>query len=121
LASSAAIFSRSTVSTTSNRATASFALLDCSGPIRRSSMSGNSVFSAGLLHAVLAEQALAGLDHRADLVRRKGLRHGDERHRAGRTAGIPLGLADGVDDRAKPRNCVRHLQPPGVDASGKPW
>ena len=33
-----AIFSRSTDSITSNRATASFALLDCSGPMRWSSM-----------------------------------------------------------------------------------
>ena len=49
LASSAAILSRSTVSMTSNSATACLALLDCSGPIRCSSMSGNSALSAGHL------------------------------------------------------------------------
>ena len=46
---SAAIFSRSTVSMTSNSATASFALLDCSGPIRCSSTSAKSSRSAGHL------------------------------------------------------------------------
>ena len=57
---------------TSNSATASFALLDCSGPIRCSSMSGNSLlqrrpFALRFLHAVLAEDALAGLDDRTDV------------------------------------------------------
>ena len=47
-----AIFSRSIEWMASNSSTASFVLLDCSGPMRCNSTSGNSAFSAG--HLALA-------------------------------------------------------------------
>ena len=83
LARVAASRSRSTDSMTSNKATASRALLVCRGPIRCSSRSGYSAFSAGnfsfgLLHAVLAEHALAGGQQLAHAVGAVGLGDGDQ-------------------------------------------
>ena len=51
----------------------------------------------GLLHAVLAEDPLAGVEHRAHPVGRLHLGDGDERHRPGRAAGA----------RRWPRRCGR--------------
>ena len=50
-------------------------------------------FRLRLLHAVLAEHALARRDHRLDRVRRKCLRHRDQRHR--RRIALRLGACRG--------------------------
>ena len=68
---------------TSNSATASRALLVCKGPIKCSSRSGYAAFSAGklllrLLHAVLAEHALARVQQLAHPVGAVGLGDGDQ-------------------------------------------
>ncbi len=51
-------------------------------------------FALRFLHAVFAEHALPGLDDRPDLVGIEGLRHGDQRHRAGRPFRFALRRGD---------------------------
>jgi hypothetical protein len=97
---------------TSNRATASAALFDCSGPISRSCRSGQGGPAAGpaalrLLHPVLAEDALAGGEGGVDGLGRLGLGDGGQGD-GGRVAADRAG--DGVDAR-----------PHGGDRARRQW
>ena len=51
-------------------------------------------FGLGLLHAVLAEDALAGGDHRLDRLGAEGFRYRDQRHRRRIAPGIAAGARD---------------------------
>src|SRR5262249_38150685 len=51
-------------------------------------------FRLRLLHAILAEHALAGGDHRLDRIRAERLRNRDERHRAGIAASLAASARD---------------------------
>ena len=101
LASASHRLGRSTEWMASNSATASLALFDCSGPIRCSSMPAmlrhqRRPFGFGLLHAVFAEHALAGGDHRLD-------RSGAERSSTPRPASPPPDRARHRGRRARSR------------------
>ena len=69
-------------------------------------------FALRFLHAVFAEDALAGLDDRADIGGVEGLGDRDQRHRAGFAAGLALGGGDPRLDREKLLNGVAHMQIP---------
>jgi hypothetical protein len=63
-------------------------------------------FAARLLHAILAEDALACVDRLIDRVSRNGLGHGDEPHCGGIAIGSLCGESDLLPDEAESR---RHL------------
>ncbi len=78
-------------------------------------------FALRLLHAVLAEDALAGFDHRADDVGIECLGDGDKGNAACRTIGLALGGGDFVTDGFQIIERVGHASCPKVDGSGKAW
>jgi hypothetical protein len=55
-------------------------------------------FGLGLLNAVLAEDALAGLENGANVVGIEGFRDRDERHRCGIATGLTGGGGNAVAD-----------------------
>ncbi len=76
-------------------------------------MSGNVClqrrpFGLRFLHAVFAEDTLAGLDDRADIGGLEGLRDRDERHRTGFAPGLTLRGGDPRLDREKLFDGARH-------------
>ncbi len=108
-ASASARRGRSTVSIASKSATASRTLLVCSGPMRWRRRSGvrclqRRVFRLRLLHAVLAEEAVAG-----------GERRGDRRSAAGSWRPRP---APPRPDRARPRARRRRCARDGGEIGG---
>ena len=84
--------SRSRLWMASKSSSARASLFDCSGPTRWSAGAGEAgaergPAAFGLLHAVLAEDALAGREHRLDAVEGLQLGDGDEGDRVRRAAG----------------------------------
>ena len=61
-----------------------------------------------LLHPVLAEHALAGVEERAEGVLIKGLRHRDQGHGIGGRAEALAGSLDPIADGLEPLGCIWH-------------
>ena len=91
---------RSSVSITSASCTASRALLVCNPPMmcrfRRNSLRSAGKLRRRLLHAILAEHGLPGLQRRAHRFQRLGLGHRDQRDFLRLAAGADRGFGDPV-------------------------
>jgi hypothetical protein len=106
--------------------TASSALFDCSWPTRCSATPGWRSRSAGplglrLLHPVLPEHALPGLDQRRDRLGRMGLAHRDERDLASLAPGECAGMGDPLLDMTQQGGCALHApRYSGASACARP-